>query len=141
MDDRYRKLDGYLTQLAARGEKSKPSSRRWKAITENILRIKREFGNEYPHREFPDLSVPKLGTPVTNGMSGSTAKKPRPVDAKQYPVGNLHKSGLQMITPDEDPRAFNGSKRTPMWRPEKKKPSAGTASGFATLEEIRKRES
>lgn len=125
-----RKKIEYLNKLAARGERSKASARRWKAITENILRISEQFGNEYPNREFPDLSVPKRGTPVTNGMSGSTAKKPRPQDAKQYPIGNLHKSGLQMITPDEDPRAYNGSKSP-----------AGTASGFATLDEIRKRES
>jgi hypothetical protein len=116
---------------------SKPTTKRWRALTQEILMLKKKFGNEYPHREFPDLSVPKRGTPVTNGMSGSTAsKKPIP-GRKEFPIGNLHKSGLQMITPGEDARSFNGSKVPPSPKPHK----PGTTSGFEILNEIRKRES
>lgn len=86
----------------------------WKTIQKELQALRLKHGKDRSCiRQFPDLSFPKKGTPCTNGMSGSTHARGVIPGAKEFPIGNLHKSGLQLITPGSDPRAFAGSKVTP----------------------------
>ena len=61
---------------------------------------------------FPDLSVPPRHVPDLSTFRNPTPKRhPLPPDAKQFPVGNSHKQGLELITPKSNPADYNGAKK------------------------------
>ena len=49
----------------------------------------------------PDLSVEQRTAPCSNSFCKIEYKKLLPADAAVFPVGYSHKSGLQLITPDQ----------------------------------------
>lgn len=61
-------------------------------------------------REFPDLKVEQRTAPCSNGMWGTTARRPRAPGMKQFPVGHSHKQGLELITPGTDLQWMGGKK-------------------------------
>lgn len=86
----------------------------WKTVQRELEALRRKHGKDRSCiRSFPDLSSPKRGTPCTNLMNGPTPARGDVAGRKPFPVGNLHKSGLQLITPGEDPRAYAGNKVGP----------------------------
>lgn len=50
---------------------------------------------------FPDLTVPAQVAPVSNSIPGSVSKRQQPEGAKQFPVGHLHKQGMQLIARED----------------------------------------
>lgn len=51
---------------------------------------------------------PRLG----DGFGPTPPKRPPlPEDAKQFPIGNSHKQGLELITPGSNPADYNGAKK------------------------------
>jgi hypothetical protein len=86
----------------------------WKTVQRELEDLRRKHGRDRSCvRSFPDLSTPKRGTPCTNLLKGGTPARGEIAGRKPFPVGNLHKSGLQMITPGDDPRAYAGNKVGP----------------------------
>lgn len=65
---------------------------------------------------FPDLSVEQRTAPTSDlsgARGGSTAKRQMPHDAKRFPVGNLHKQGPVLMSPDaikNDLQWYSGKK-------------------------------
>lgn len=56
----------------------------------------------------PRQDPPRLG----DGFGPTTPRRrPLPEDAKRFPVGNSHKQGLELITPDSNPADYNGAKK------------------------------
>jgi hypothetical protein len=61
---------------------------------------------------FPDLSVPPRHVPDFTKLHNPTPKRPPlPADAIEFPVGNSHKQGLELITPGSSPADYNGAKK------------------------------
>jgi len=83
----------------------------WKKLQKQIERLKARHGADRSLiREFPDLKVEQRTAPCSNGMRGSTARRPRPAGMKQFPVGHSHKQGLELITPGTDLQWMGGKK-------------------------------
>jgi len=83
----------------------------WKKRQKQIERLKARHGADRSLiREFPDLKVEQRTAPCSNGMRGSTARRPRPPGVKQFPVGHSHKQGLELITPGTDLQWMGGKK-------------------------------
>jgi hypothetical protein len=83
----------------------------WKKRQKQIERLKAKHGADRSLiREFPDLKVEQRTAPCSNGMWGSTARRPRPAGMKQFPVGHSHKQGLELITPGTDLQWMGGKK-------------------------------
>ena len=83
----------------------------WKKRRQEIERLQAKHGNDRSlAREFPDLKVEQRTSPCLNGMRGTTARRVRPLDAKQFPVGHSHKQGLELITPGMDLQWMGGKK-------------------------------
>lgn len=59
---------------------------------------------------FPDLSVESRCSPTTNIIAPTIGKREQHPDAKQFPVGNNHKQGLELILRKEDVQFMNGRK-------------------------------
>lgn len=61
----------------------------------------------------PDYTPPR--TPDTRHQGGfglpAPPRPPLPADARQFPVGNSHKQGLELITPGSNPADYNGAKK------------------------------
>lgn len=62
-------------------------------------------------RPHPDLSVRPGPPSLGSGFGPTPGRREMPPDARQFPVGNLHKQGLELITPGSDPTHYNGRKR------------------------------
>lgn len=64
-------------------------------------------------RPLPDLSTPGPMHPSLGTGFGvpTPRRKPLPEDAKQFPVGNSHKQGLELITPGSKISDYNGAKK------------------------------
>jgi hypothetical protein len=87
------------------------SSVHWKKRQQEIKRLQAKHGNDRSlAREFPDLKVEQRTPPCSNGMRGNTARRARPLGAKQFPVGHSHKQGLELITPGMDLQWMGGKK-------------------------------
>jgi hypothetical protein len=83
----------------------------WKKRQKQIERLKARHGADRSLiREFPDLKVEQRTAPCSNGMRGTTARRPRPAGMKQFPVGHSHKQGLELITPGTDLQWMGGKK-------------------------------
>src|SRR5215470_12097699 len=83
----------------------------WKKRQKQIERLKARHGSDRSLiREFPDLKVEQRTAPCSNGVRGSTARRPRPAGMKQFPVGHSHKQGLELITPGTDLQWMGGKK-------------------------------
>ena len=83
----------------------------WKKRQREIERLKARHGADRSLiREFPDLKVAQRTAPCSNGMRGTTARRPRPAGMKQFPVGHSHKQGLELITPGTDLQWMGGKK-------------------------------
>ena len=83
----------------------------WKKRQKQIERLKARHGADRSLvREFPDLKVEQRTAPCSNGMRGSTARRPRAAGMKQFPVGHSHKQGLELITPGTDLQWMGGKK-------------------------------
>src|SRR5262249_55505574 len=79
----------------------------WKKRQQEIKRLQAKHGND---RSLPDLRVEQRTAPCSNGMRGNTARRARPLDAKQFPVGHSHKQGLELITRGMDLQWMGGKK-------------------------------
>jgi hypothetical protein len=98
----------YLIQKASTVEDNRVH---WKKRQKQIARLKARHGADRSLiREFPDLKVEQRTAPCSNGMRGSTARRPRPAGMKQFPVGHSHKQGLELITPGTDLQWMGGKK-------------------------------
>lgn len=64
--------------------------------------------NSIPSYKPTSTQYPSLG----NGFAPTSGKKELPADAKQFPVGHLHKQGLTLITSTkpEDLQYYGGKK-------------------------------
>jgi hypothetical protein len=83
----------------------------WKKRKKEIERLRTKYGKDRSlARAFPNLKVEQQVAPCTNGMRGSTARRVQPSGAKQFPVGNCHKQGLELITPGTDLQWMGGKK-------------------------------
>ena len=83
----------------------------WKKRQKQIERLKARHGADRSLiREFPDLKVEQRTAPCSNGMRGSTARRPHAAGMKQFPVGHSHKQGLELITPGTDLQWMGGKK-------------------------------
>lgn len=83
----------------------------WKKRQKQIERLMARHGADRSLiREFPDLKVEQRAAPCSNGMRGTTARRPRPPGMKQFPVGHSHKQGLELITPGTDLQWMGGKK-------------------------------
>ena len=83
----------------------------WKKRQKQIERLRARHGADRSRiREFPDLKVEQRAAPCSNGMRGTTARRPRPAGMKQFPVGHSHKQGLELITPGTDLQWMGGKK-------------------------------
>jgi hypothetical protein len=83
----------------------------WKKRQKEIERLRAKHGDDRAlAREFPDLTIEQCSSPCTNGMRGSTARRPAPAGMKQFPVGHSHKQGLELITPGMDLQWMGGKK-------------------------------
>ena len=47
---------------------------------------------------FPDLKVEQRTPPCGNGFGPVPGRQQLPADAKQFPVGNFHKQGSQLVS-------------------------------------------
>jgi len=98
----------YLIQKASTVEDNRVH---WKKRQKQIERLKARHGADRSLiRKFPDLKVEQHTAPCSNGMRGSTARRPRPPGMKQFPVGHSHKQGLELITPGTDLQWMGGKK-------------------------------
>ena len=98
----------YLIQKASTVEDNRVH---WKKRQKQIERLKARHGADRSLiRKFPDLKVEQHTAPCSNGMRGSTARRPRPAGMKQFPVGHSHKQGLELITPGTDLQWMGGKK-------------------------------
>src|SRR5215469_9973418 len=81
----------------------------WKKRQKQIARLKARHGADRSLiREFPDLKVEQRTAPCSNGMRGSTARRPRPAGMRQFPVGHIPEHGVELIPLTTDMKA--------MWR-------------------------
>lgn len=82
--------------------------------THNLSRLRAKHGSDRSLiRTFPDLTIPPGYSSLGDGFAPCHGKRPLHPDAKQFPVGHLHKQGLQLITPDAiaDGLQFYGGKK------------------------------
>jgi hypothetical protein len=86
--------------------------------TEKLLKkigydkLKAKHGQGNPRLEIPSLKTDNHRDryPSGNGFAKATGKKQLHPDAKQFPVGFSHKSGLQLITQFDDLKYMSGKK-------------------------------
>lgn len=69
-----------------------------------------EAGKRSQRPEFPNLKVPQPKASTTALFGPTPAPRPLPPDAKQFPVGNSHKQGLELILPSE--KEWMGGKKS-----------------------------
>ncbi len=72
---------------------------RWKRRVAEIRRLRDEHAGNGWKVPFPDLSVEQRTAPCGCGFAATPRKKNLPKDARQFPVGNSHKQGPELITP------------------------------------------
>lgn len=88
------------------------------SMTERLLRSTGYYASLQRHGRgykvpFPDLSTPGPRHPSLGSGFGLTSppRQPLPPDARQFPVGNSHKQGLELITPGSRVSDYNGAKK------------------------------
>lgn len=60
----------------------------------------------------PPVTLPRDPPRLGDGFGKTTPRRaPLPEDAKQFPIGNSHKQGLELITPGSNPADYNGAKK------------------------------
>lgn len=65
-----------------------------------------------PAVPFPNLTCEQRTAPCSNDIPANGPKRSLPADAKTFPIGHLHKQGLQLITEGDrtDLQYFGGKK-------------------------------
>lgn len=76
------------------------------------FKIKAKYGDVDISHPFPNLQIGnhRKKYPSSQGISKTPGKKQLPVDAKQFPIGYTHKSGLQLVTQFDDLKYMSGKK-------------------------------
>jgi len=83
----------------------------WKKRQKQIQYLQAKHGNDRSlARKFPDLKVKQRTAPCSNGMRGRTARRVLPPGMKQFPVGDCHKQGYELIIPGTDLQWMGGKK-------------------------------
>ena len=85
---------------------------KWSSRQREIQRLKAKHAGERWRNILPDLSCPSRAPPCGGKFGPVIGKRMLPADAKQFPIGHTHKSGLEMITPGMMPHlsALSGKK-------------------------------
>ena len=87
---------------------------KWKKRALQISLMKQKHKGERYQVPLPNLKVEHNVPPLGNQFAKVVGKRPPITGAKNYPVGNTHKSGPMLVTPgmiDNDELRFLGGKK------------------------------
>jgi hypothetical protein len=87
---------------------------KWKKRQEELQGLKKKYQGQKWKTPFPDLSVESDAPPCSNSFSPIKYSRGPPPDAKKFPVGNNHKQGPELLTPDmvKNYMKYMGGKKT-----------------------------